>query len=364
MSELKVYLYYTGGTIGMGSSESESPAKLEAFIKQLKLYPQLHAKSDDEGWIYLPSSSARGFPEPQRALKYMIDGTKDPIESCNMKPQDWQDLARTIYDCYDDYDGFVILHGTDTMAFTSSALSFLLQGLKNPVIVTGSKIPLFHCRNDAVGHILGSLLIAGYLSHVASIQQVCVFFNSELFQGNRVVKQSSEDMDAFGSPNNLPLLELNVQVKVNKDTKKANEGDLQIFTLNRTPDVGILQLFPGINERYVARSLEGAEAVILLTYGLGNVPDDDWFFKLLHKAVTAGALIVSSTQCYRGAVCEVSQKLATAGVILGHDITREAAIAKLVWVLNQSEDSGQRRELKYEHGNSMQTSIEPGPLDL
>ncbi|XP_062905850.1 L-asparaginase 1-like isoform X3 [Mobula hypostoma] len=345
MSELKVYLYYTGGTIGMGSSESESPAKLEAFIKQLKLYPQLHAKSDDEGWIYLPSSSARGFPEPQRALKYMIDGTKDPIESCNMKPQDWQDLARTIYDCYDDYDGFVILHGTDTMAFTSSALSFLLQGLKNPVIVTGSKIPLFHCRNDAVGHILGSLLIAGYLSHVASIQQVCVFFNSELFQGNRVVKQSSEDMDAFGSPNNLPLLELNVQVKVNKDTKKANEGDLQIFTLNRTPDVGILQLFPGINERYqVARSLEGAEAVILLTYGLGNVPDDDWFFKLLHKAVTAGALIVSSTQCYRGAVCEVSQ-LATAGVILGHDITREAAIAKLVWVLNQSEDSGQRREL-------------------
>ncbi|XP_051871240.1 L-asparaginase 1-like [Pristis pectinata] len=345
MSELKVYVYYTGGTIGMGSSGSENPAKLEEFIKQLKLYPQLHAKSDDKGWIYLPSGSARGFPEPEQDLKYMIDGLKDPIESSNMKPQDWQDLARRIYDCYDDYDGFVILHGTDTMAFTSSALSFLLQGLKKPIILTGSKVPLFLNRNDAVDNILGSLLIAGYLSRAASIQQVCVFFNSKLFQGNRVVKQSTEHMDAFASPNKLPLLELNAQVKVNWDTKKADKSDLQIFTLKCTPDIRILQLFPGIDERYIASTLEGARAVILQTYGCGHIPGDDWFINLLRKASISGVLIINKSQCYRGAVHEDCQKLATAGVILGYDITMEAAIAKLAWVLNQSEDSGQRREL-------------------
>ncbi|XP_067849447.1 L-asparaginase 1-like isoform X2 [Heptranchias perlo] len=324
---------------------TENPVEPEVFIKRLKTYPELHSKSDDNGWIYLPSGSARGFPNPKRDLKYMVEGIKDPIESSKMKPHHWQDLAKRIYDRYDDYDGFVILHGTDTMAYTSSALSFLLQPLKKPIILTGSKIPLFQNRNDAVDNILGSLLIAGYLSHVPSIQGASLFFNSKLFQGNRVVKQSSEDFDAFGSPNKHPLVELNVQVKVNCDTKKAANGDLQMFTLEQKPNLRILQLFPGIDEKYVSEALDGASGVILKTYGSGRIPADDWFINLLRKATQSGVLIINRSQCFRGAVFEDGEKLAMAGVIRGHDITVEAAVTKLAWVLKQSEDFRGRQEL-------------------
>ncbi|XP_069748460.1 L-asparaginase 1-like isoform X3 [Narcine bancroftii] len=313
MSELKVYLLYTGGTIGQTASGNENPTKLEDFIERLKIYPQLYARSDENGWIYLPSGSARGFPDPERGLKYMIDGIKDPIDSSNMKPGHWQDLARRIYDCYDNYDGFIILHGTNTMAFTSSALSFLLQPLKKPIILTGS--------------------------------MVCVFFNSKLFQGNRAVKQSSKDVDAFASPNKPPLLDLNKQVKVNWDTKKADKGALQIFSLKHIPDIRILQLFPGINEKYVAGTLEGADGVVLRIYGFGQIPGDDWFVSLLRKAVISGVLIICTSQCFQGAVHPEAQGWTVPGIILGYDITMEAAVAKLFWALNQSEDSGQRREL-------------------
>ncbi|XP_069748459.1 L-asparaginase 1-like isoform X2 [Narcine bancroftii] len=335
MSELKVYLLYTGGTIGQTASGNENPTKLEDFIERLKIYPQLYARS----------GSARGFPDPERGLKYMIDGIKDPIDSSNMKPGHWQDLARRIYDCYDNYDGFIILHGTNTMAFTSSALSFLLQPLKKPIILTGSMKTVFENRNDAVDNILGSLRIAGYLSHVDSIQQVCVFFNSKLFQGNRAVKQSSKDVDAFASPNKPPLLDLNKQVKVNWDTKKADKGALQIFSLKHIPDIRILQLFPGINEKYVAGTLEGADGVVLRIYGFGQIPGDDWFVSLLRKAVISGVLIICTSQCFQGAVHPEAQGWTVPGIILGYDITMEAAVAKLFWALNQSEDSGQRREL-------------------
>ncbi|KAL0969082.1 hypothetical protein UPYG_G00222400 [Umbra pygmaea] len=261
------------------------------------------------------------------------------LDSCNMTTDDWAKIGKDIEKHYEKYDGFVILHGTDTMAYTASALSFMCEHLGKPVILTGSQVPIFEMRNDGRDNLLGALLIAGQFV----IPEVCLYFHHKLYRGNRVTKVDAGSFNAFNSPNLAPLANAEVDIKINWDTVwRANTTARFRVSTEMNRNVGLLRLFPGITAATVKSFLQPPmEGIVLETYGSGNAPDNRAdLLEEFRKATERGVIMVNCTQCLRGSVTTsyaTGRALSDAGLVAGCDMTPEAALCKLSYVLARKE---------------------------
>ncbi len=312
MSTQRVYVAYTGGTIGMlGEPNSYAPAPGYLRDRLLEMPELQHPE--------MPSIEVRSF---------------DPLlDSADMQPANWLEIAQDIASRYDEFDGFVVLHGTDTMAYTASALPFLLPGLAKPVVLTGSQIPLCEVRNDARDNVITALLIAA--NH--PVPEVMVLFGDRLMRGCRSTKTDCAGLQAFESPNFGELGDIGAKIKIHWErARRAPEGTrLEVAPLAET-EIGALRLFPGISARVLMNTLAPPlQGLVLETYGVGNGPSHDpRFLEALRAATARGAVVVATTQCLRGEVdlssYATGAALADAGVISGGDMTPEAALAKLV----------------------------------
>lgn len=315
-----VLLIYTGGTIGMIENAETGALENFDFNHLLTHVPEL------KKFNYHISS-------------YQFD---PPIDSSDMEPLYWAKLVKIINYNYDKFDGFVILHGTDTMAYTASALSFMLENLSKPVILTGSQLPIGTLRTDGKENLITSIEIAAAKNPDGSsiVPEVCIFFENHLMRGNRTTKINAENFNAFRSFNYPPLARAGIHIKY--DPSLIHKPDLKkvlkphyLFDTN----VVILTLFPGIQESIITSLLHvpGLKAVVLKTFGSGNAPQKEWFIRQLKEATDRGIIIVNITQCASGAVemerYETGIHLIEAGVISGYDSTPECAITKLMFLL-------------------------------
>ncbi|RSK45350.1 type I asparaginase [Hymenobacter rigui] len=329
--QTSILIIYTGGTVGMAYNKRGElvPMNFEQIRKKM---PEL------------------------RQLNMQVDVTNlgDPIDSSNVTAQDWLRLAALIEEKYEHYDGFVVLHGTDTMAYSAAALSFLLENLGKTVVFTGAQVPVGRIRTDARRNLVTALEMAAARCSTAGtvrVPEVCLFFNDQLIRGNRAKKVESQQYNAFRSENYPPLAEAGIELEFN---------DKQIRPLPAAPlrahqqleeNVTIVHLFPGLTERMLRAQLEapGLRGAVLLTYGAGNAPTAPWFLQALREATGRGVLLLNVSQCEEGRVLqgryETSAYLTEMGVLGGADITVEAAITKLMFVLALNEKPARTREL-------------------
>ena len=325
-----VLLIYTGGTIGM----KESGHGLVPFD-----FSQILSE----------------VPELQK-FTFKIDSyTFDPlIDSSDVEPLMWKDLAILIKEKYDDYDGFVVLHGTDTMAYSASALSFMLDGLAKPVIFTGSQLPIGSLRTDGKENLVSAIEVASAKDDLgrAMVPEVAIYFNSKLLRGNRSTKVNATAFNAFRSPNLPPLAEAGIDIRYNKALIRypATNVPLGIHT-NLDTRVAILKVHPGITEQ-VARNVllgSGIRAVIIETYGSGNAISKPWFIDIVRESAASGKILLNVTQCLAGDVnmnlYATGKALKEAGVVSGSDITTEGGLAKLFYLMGEYADNEKVKHL-------------------
>jgi len=313
----RVYIAYTGGTIGMNRTRGGYCPEPGYLQRQMAQMPELDHPS-------MPS--------------YTIHEYAPLLDSSNMTPGDWVKIAHDVAANYARYDGFVVLHGTDTMAYTASALPFMLHGLAKPVIITGSQIPLCEVRNDARENLITSLLIAA--KH--DVPEVCLYFGGKLLRGCRSVKVSASGFAAFDSPNVPPLGTVGIDIEINRDlVRKPNRKQRLRVDDFGSAVVSALRLFPGISPELVRNVLRPPlQGLVLEAYGVGNGPENDRdFIAALAEATARGVVIVDCTQCLEGTVdlgeYATGSALARAGVISGRDMTAEAALAKLYYLFSR-----------------------------
>ena len=309
----------------------------------------------DENGTLIPfdfNSIEKEFPAV-RHLNVDIDVHKmQPIDSSNVTPQLWTELARTVQQNYDKYDGFVVLHGTDTMSYTASALSFMFDNLRKPVVFTGSQIPMGIMRTDGRENLITAIEIAAASKNgFPMVPEVCLYFQNKLFRANRTSKLSAEALNAFDSRNYPPLADVGVNITYNTAFIHYEEGwfdgEFVAEPLRVTDgfdsNVVILKIFPGISETTLKAvlSVEGLRGVVLETFGTGNAPTADWFINLLSETIARGITIVNVTQCVGGGVAmelyETGKRLQQVGVLSGYDMTTEAAVTKLMLQLGNSD---------------------------
>ncbi len=315
----KLLLIYAGGTIGMMRNAG---GRLEPF---------------DFDYLLDHIPELKLLPHQIKTLS-----VENPIDSSDIDFGIWSDLAQIIFDNYYDFEGFVILHGTDTMAYTASALSFMLENLSKPVVLTGSQLPIGDLRTDAKENIITSLEIAGKkINGKPAVPEVSVYFEYKLLRGNRTTKISSEHFNAFDSPNYPPLAEAGVEIYFNEELIRPHHKDIfKIFT-GLSDAFVVLKIFPGMNETYFDILESGQiRGVILETYGSGNAPRFDWLQKKLKNALDRGVKILSITQCMHGKIhperYETGRHLYELGIIPGSDMTLEAAVSKMAYLLGKN----------------------------
>ncbi len=316
-----VLLIYTGGTIGMKTNPETGALSPFDFKDIYDEFPYLRMLAVDIEVMML-----------------------EAIDSSNVTPALWIRLAEILRKNYGSFDGFVILHGTDTMSYTASALSFALENLSKPVVFTGSQIPIGVLRTDGRENLITAIEIAAArdASGRAVVPEVCLYFQNRLLRANRTTKHSAEELDAFRSENYPPLAEVGVSIHYNHPFVHPAPGGeaLEISTAFDT-NVAIIKIFPGLTRDVFSRMLhlEGIRGFVLETYGSGNAPTSDWFLEALREAIAAGKYVLNVTQCEDGSVAmemyETGIRMQRIGVVSGHDITSEAAVAKLMYLLGK-----------------------------
>ncbi len=318
----KILIIYTGGTIGMAmdyDSQSLIPFDFENLIKHLPELSLIDCEID----------------------YYSFD---KPIDSSNMRPEIWIEIGKIFEEKYHQYDGFVVLHGTDTMAYTASALSFMIDNLEKPIIFTGSQLPIGELRTDAKENLITSVLLASLMENSQpKIKEVCIYFEYKLFRANRATKVNAENFDAFDSPNfpSLGISGVHLEVKEDILFNTAKVGEFKVnYQLDSS--VGLLKIFPGITQNFVENLMNtpNIKAFIIEAYGTGNTFTDDWFVELLEKKSKENIHLIVNTQCAGGMV-EIGRYATSApfvklGVISSFDLTMEAAITKTIYLLGQN----------------------------
>ncbi|MCS7018016.1 MAG: asparaginase [Bernardetiaceae bacterium] len=330
VADTSIFVIYTGGTIGMDYDEARQHLKPFDFEQIIEKVPEL-----------------RRFEFELTLLSF-----ENPIDSADIKVHQWLNIARVVYDFYNDYDAFVILHGTDTMAYTASALSFLFDNLAKPVILTGAQLPIGVPRTDARENFITALEIAAKKNKngLPMVPEVCIFFDDLLLRGNRARKVQSNHFTAFASENLPPLAVAGIEIRYNESLILPHpEGRFDIFS-KMDENVGLLKIFPGISRKYLEHFLHTPDlrGIVMETYGSGNTPTDEWFIGALREAISSGIHVLNVSQCNGGAVVhgmyESSKLLEEIGVISGRDITPEAAITKMMFLLGNEPDPQLIRE--------------------
>jgi len=321
--EASVLIIYTGGTFGMRNDSSGSLRPFD-FREMISEIPSLKAFD----------------------LLIQVLAFKNPIDSSNVKPAHWVEIGKVVSEHYDEFDGFVVLHGTDTMAYTASALSFMLGNLTKPVIFTGAQLPISAPRTDARENLIAAIEIASKkVEGVPMVPEVCIYFNYMLIRGNRAKKVESSHFDAFESENYPPLAKSGVTIDYNIPYIRKFEAHKKLEFFGKWDDsVTYLKLFPGISDNIEGNVFrnKNLKGIVMETYGSGNAPTDDWFLDCIKESIDRGLIILNVSQCLGGRVIqgkyETSKSLQKIGVIGGKDITSEAAITKMMYLLGRYND--------------------------
>ena len=327
-AESAILIIYTGGTLGMVYNENNALVPFD-FKHILKAVPSL-----------------RNFN-----LKITVASFKQLIDSSNVNPKHWSDIAGLIADYYQEYDGFIVIHGTDTMAYTASAISFMLEGLNKPVIFTGAQLPIGAARSDARENLITAIEIASQkLNNRPLVSEVCIYFDNLLLRGNRAKKVESVQFDAFQSENYPVLAEAGVIIEYNfAALMPYNPAAVLKLRKDIQQEVAILKIFPGISKGLVEGilSIKNLKGIVMETFGSGNAPTDEWFIHLLKQAIDRGILILNVSQCMGGKVIQgryqTSENLQAIGVSSGSDITTEAAITKMMYVISHARSLEEQR---------------------